>query len=510
MDISHWVTSKADWYPNKIAVDFEGQTITYAAMEERVGRLAGALVQELGIKPGDRVAHLGYNAPELLDLLFACARVGAILVTLNWRLTASEHTFVCSNCTPSAIFVEPEFHEHTERFHDQIPHMRLVAYGGVPKTPSAATWLDYAAMVASAHPIRSDYNRDLSSPVLLVYTSGTTGRPKGAVITQEGLFYNAINSAASFDMTANDVIYTALPMFHVGGLNIQTTPGIHCGATIVMHRRFEVDAAIKAIRDYRPSLMLSVPAVSLAITNHPEFADLDVSCLKCFCTGSSTVPDAVIRPWLDRGIPVTQVYGATESGPVAISSSIADGFVKIASTGKPAPHVEAKIVGEDGKNLSPGETGEIVLRGPNVMKEYWQNPEATAEAKTADGWYHTGDLGHVDEDGYYYVDDRKKDMIISGGENIYPAELENVLADCNKIAEFSVVGRSDEKWGEVPICVIVMKPGQTMTEEEVYALFQGRLARYKHPRGVAFVDGPLPRTSLGKVQKFELRKALEG
>jgi fatty-acyl-CoA synthase len=171
--------------------------------------------------------------------------------------------------------------------------------------------------------------------------------------------------------------------------------------------------------------------------------------------------------------------------------------------------VEAKIVGEDGRALPPGQTGEIVLRGPNVMREYWQNPEATAEVKTEDGWYHTGDLGHTDADGYFYVDDRKKDMIISGGENIYPAELENVLADCDKISEFAVVGRPDERWGEVPVCVIVLKDDAAMSEEEVYALFQGRLARYKHPRGVEFVDGPLPRTSLGKVQKFELRKALE-
>jgi len=511
MDISHWVASRANWSPDKVAMRFYGNDITYAAMEARVARLAGALVQGLGVRAGDRVAHLGYNSPELLELVFACARIGAILVPLNWRLTASEHTFVCSNCLPAAILVEPEFHEHVARFHDQVPAMKLVACGRMPTgVPGTQNWIDYDALVAAAHPLHPDHSRDLGTPLLIVYTSGTTGRPKGAVITQEGIFYNAINSTATFDMTSRDRILTALPMFHMGGMNIQTTPGIHNGATITILRRFEIDEVMETMRTDPPTLMLSVPAVSLAITSHPGFADLDLSAMRCFCTGSSTVPEAVIRPWLDRGIPVTQVYGATESGPVAISLAIDDAFRKVGSTGKPSLHAEAKIVDTDGRTLPPGEKGEILLRGANVLKEYWQNAEATSEVKTADGWYHTGDIGHVDEDGFYYVDDRKRDMIISGGENVYPAELENVLADCDDIAEFAVIGRPDEKWGEVPVCVIVLKAGSEMDRTAVLNLFQGRLARYKHPRDVVFLTDPLPRTSLGKVQKFELRKQLIG
>ncbi len=508
MDISNWVAHRADWSPDKVAVHFEGRDIDYAAMEDRVARLAAALADGLGVEAGDRVAHLGYNSPELLELLFACARIGAIMVPLNWRLTASEHAFVLGDCSPKAILVEPEFHEHVARIHDQYPNLLLVAYGGKPEgIPGAHHWHAYDELVAGHGARMPDPARDLTAPVKIVYTSGTTGRPKGAVLTQETLFYNAVNSMVIFEMTSRDHIMTSLPMFHVGGMNIQTTPAIHAGATITMHRRFDVDLFYRDFAKRRPSLFLAVPAVQRAILSDSRFPALDLSCLKCACTGSSTVPEAMLTPWLDRGIPVTQVYGMTESGPIAIALSMDDAYRKVGSTGKPVAHCEARIVDDAGNDLPPGETGEIWLRGPNTLLEYWQNPGATAEVYH-EGWYKTGDVGHVDEDGFYYVDDRKKDMIISGGENIYPAELENVLADCDAIAEFAVVGRSDAKWGEIPVAVILMKPGETMTKEEVMALFQGRLARYKHPRDIVFVDSPLPRTSLGKVQKFELRKTL--
>ncbi|MEM9683978.1 MAG: long-chain-fatty-acid--CoA ligase [Pseudomonadota bacterium] len=508
MDISNWIAHRADWSPDKVAVHFEGTDIDYASMEDRVGRLAGALADGLGVTAGDRVAHLGYNSPELLELLFACARIGAILVPLNWRLTASEHAFVLGDCSPRAILVEPDFHDHVARIHDQNPNLLLVAYGGKPEgIPGAHHWHDYNDLVASAGARLPDPGRELRSPVKIVYTSGTTGRPKGAVLTQEAIFFNAVNGMAVFEMTGRDHIMTSLPMFHVGGMNIQTTPAYPAGARVTIHRRFDLDLFFRYFAARPPTLFLAVPAVGAAILADPRFEDLDASCLKCACTGSSTVPQAHITPWHDRGIPVTQVYGMTESCPISIALSIDDAMRKVGSTGKPVPHCEARIVDDHGQDLPPGETGEIWLRGPNMLSEYWQNPGATEEVYD-EGWYKTGDVGHVDEEGFYYVDDRKKDMIISGGENIYPAELENVLADCADIAEFAVIGRPDPKWGEIPVAVIVLKPDAQMSKEDVLALFAGRLARYKHPRDVAFVDGPLPRTSLGKVQKFELRKAL--
>jgi fatty-acyl-CoA synthase len=509
MDISHWIAHRADWSPDRVAIHFEGADITYAAMADRIARLAGALRDGLGVGEGDRVAHLGLNSPELLDLLFACARIGAIIVPLNWRLTPAEHAYMMRDCGPMALLAEPEYQAHAAELAAQFPALKMVAYGSPAAPLPQGDWLGYEALVTAAEPVAPDAKRDLRAPVKIVYTSGTTGVPKGAVLSQEALFYNAVNGMAVFEMTAADHVLTALPMFHVGGMNIQTTPAMHAGATVTIHRRFDPERVLREFPASRPTLYLSVPAASLALLSHPGFADADLSSLRQVCTGSSTVPEAMIKPWHDRGIPVTQVYGMTESCPIAIALSVADARRKVGSTGKPVAHCEARIVDDGGRDLAPGESGEIWLRGPNIMSGYWGNEVATAEA-FCDGWYRSGDVGHRDSDGFYYIDDRKRDMIVSGGENIYPAELENVLADCADIAEFAVIGRADDRWGEVPVVCVVPKPGVDLTRETVLGLFEGRLARYKQPRDVIFLTEPLPRTSLGKVQKFELRQRLLG
>ena len=338
----------------------------------------------------------------------------------------------------------------------------------------------------------------------IVYTSGTTGRPKGAVLSQEALFYTALNGQSVFEFSRADRILTAIPLFHVGGMNIQTLPGLRVGATVALHRRFDPAAVLKTLVEDRTTLLAIVPTMARALFALPDFADADLSGLRCVCMGSSSVPPALIAPWHARGIPVNQVYGLTESGPTALALPIADGFARSASAGKPVLHCAAKVVADDsGREARPGEMGEIRLRGPNMMTEYWG-----AAAFAEDGWFRTGDLGRTDRDGYFFVEDRKTDTIVSGGENIYPAELERILAEADDLAEFAVVGRPDEKWGESPVCVVVPKPGATVTEAAVLSLFDGRLARYKHPRAVVLTQGPLPRTPLGKVRKFELRAAL--
>jgi fatty-acyl-CoA synthase len=505
MDISNWTAHRAAWAPGKAAILHEGGAWTYADLERHVGALAGALADGLGVKPGDRVAHLGLNSPELIALVFAAARIGAIVVPLNWRLTPSEHAFQIGDAAPAAILVEPDYWAHYDRIRDQFPAIKTVAYAAA-SAPSG--WRDYDALVAEARPRSPDPARPLKTPVKIVYTSGTTGRPKGAVLSQDTLFHNALHAAEAFGMTERDHVLTALPLFHVGGMNIQTLPMLYWGGTVTLHRRVEPGAILADIARARPTLLLAVPAVSLALIGHPDWAKTDLSSLRCVCGGSSTIPEAAIRPWLDRGIPFTQLYGLTESGPSVIALSIVDSARKIGSTGRPLMHAEVRLVDSDGDDVAPGEKGEIWLRGANVLLEYWRNPEATREAITPEGWFKTGDIAHVDAEGFFYVDDRKKDMIITGGENVYPAELENVLADCADIAEFAVVGRPDPRWGEAPVACIVAKPGRALTKDAVMALFQGRLARYKHPRDVVFLKGPLPRTSLGKVQKFELRRLL--
>jgi fatty-acyl-CoA synthase len=338
--------------------------------------------------------------------------------------------------------------------------------------------------------------------VLLVYTSGATGRPKGVLLSQEALFWNAVNSISAHDLTSADHVLTVLPMFHVGGLNIHTTPALHAGACVTLHRRFEAKHALRAIAEDRPTLFLAVPQVSLAMTGDPDWLSTDVSSLRLVAMGSSTIPQVAIRPWHERGIPVTQVYGLTESAPVAICLPPEDAFRKIDSCGKPAIHCQARIVDEAGGDLAANERGEIVLRGPNLFREYWNDAVATADAFAA-GWFRTGDVGHRDDEGFFYVDDRMKDVVISGGENIYPAELENVLADCDAIIEAAVVGRADERWGEVAVAFVVARPGSVLTVDRVMRLFDGRLARFKHPREVVFLER-LPRNAMGKVLKHEL------
>lgn len=504
-DISGWIAHRADWAPDSVAIRFEGAEISFAEMEDRIGRLAGALSDTFRVREGDRVAHLGVNAPELLELLFACARIGAIFVPLNWRLTIEEHVWQLRDCTPDLLFAEPEYFDHAAALAEAIPALKIATYAGADDR-----WPFYEHLLDAAEYKSPSRRRDLSIPAKIVYTSGTTGRPKGAVLSQQSLFFTALNGQSVYEFTGADHILTVIPMFHVGGMNIQTLPGLRAGAMNTIHRRFDPQATLTAMVEDRPTLASLVPAIVQALFALPGFAEADLSSLRCVTTGSQAVPGEVFRPFHDRGLPVNQIYGLTESGPTAIALSIADGFTRSTSTGKPVIHCDAKVVvGEDGAEAGPDEMGEVWLRGPNLLMEYWNNPEATADAFADDGWFRTGDIGYRDSDGYFYINDRTKDLIISGGENIYPAELERVLGGCDALAEYTVVGRPDEKWGETPVCVVVRKPGSEISEADILALFDGHLARYKHPRGVIFADGPLPRTSLGKVQKFEVRTAME-
>ena len=504
MDLSHWIERNAAFHGAKAAMVFEGEEISYAAFHRRITRLAAALRQGLGIGPGDRLAHLGTNSPESLDLLFACARLGAILVPLNWRLTAPELSYIIKDCRPSALIAEAEFRPTIDTIRGDLEGCRLIGYGG------GEGWEDYGARLeagdaAAPAPGLAD---GADTPVLIVYTSGTTGRPKGAVLSQAAIACNAVNSAHLHDLTSADTVLTFLPMFHVGGLNIQTTPALHAGATVVIQRRFEPEAALAAIRRYAPSLMVNVPATMQAMLQHADWARTDFSCLRVMMTGSTNVPAPLIRAFLERGVAVGQVYGSSETAPLAIVLRGQDGAARIGSAGTAALHCQARIVDEHGNELGPGEPGEILIRGANILSEYWNDAPAT-EAALKDGWFLTGDIGVRDEDGYYTIVDRKKDMIISGSENIYPAELEAVLAECKGIEESAVVGRPDDKWGELVVAVIVRKAGHGLEAGDILGLFEGALARYKHPREVVFVD-TLPRNVMGKILKFKVREMVKG
>jgi len=498
MDISGWIDHQASYLPDKVAIRFEGEDITYANLADRIANLAAALNGSLDVGRGDRVAFLGLNSPEMIALLFACARVGAILVPLNWRLVPREHSEMLHDFTPKALFVEPEYYDHVADIGDAVGGARLIAMGD-----TFNGWMTYDELLRkTGSSLNGDQGASYDDPVLIVYTSGATGTPKGVVLTQEALFFNAVNSTHMHDMTSEDRVLTTLPMFHVGGLNIQTLPALHNGATVILRRQFNPDQVFNDLASRNISLVIFVPAQTAALIAHRRWADVDLSSVRLLITGSTFVPDHLITVYQARGVAVGNIYGCTETTPIATALMARD-TDRVGSVGKAALHCDIRLVDDDGNDVPPGVSGEILVRGPNVLKEYWNNPEATAAA-LRDGWYHSADMAHCDKDGFIYIDDRKKDMIISGGENIYPAELEKILALSPLLLEAGVVGRDDERWGEVPVAVVVRAPNEMVSVDDVFALFDGSLARYKHPKDVVFVDA-LPRNAMSKILKDQLR-----
>lgn len=458
MNLSRIIERWAGHFPDKVALHFHGQDFTYRKLWQQIERTTASL----DVRKGDRVAWLGYNHPDMLVLLFAAARRGAILVPLNWRLTAAEHKRILADCSPRLIFSDGDFADAAGKL-------------GVPVGKLEKE---------NTEPLRGEDADD----ALIVYTSGTTGTPKGAVLTQSALLWNGFNSIHAHDLSQSDHVLSPLPMFHVGGLNNQTLPALLAGATVTLHKRFEPGAWLADAAKRRPTISLLVPATMAAVISHRDWRSTDLSSLRLLNTGSMVVPDSLIKAFHERGVPVGQIYGCTETAPIAVVLLREDALRKIGSTGKPAPHCEVKLV-----------DGEIWVRGPAVMRGYWPDYSGLTE----DGWFRTGDLARIDEDGFYWIVGRSKEVIISGGENIHPAELENVLADCPGIVEAAVVGVEDAKWGEAACACVVSR----MPENEILDLFENRLARYKHPRRIVYFDA-LPRNAMGKVLKSELRAAL--
>ncbi|MDT3669392.1 MAG: long-chain fatty acid--CoA ligase [Aromatoleum sp.] len=502
MDLSEWIVRRAGLAPDKTAIRFPGRDITYATFAADIERLASALAAS-GVTHGDCVAFLGYNRPETLATLFACARLGALFMPLNWRLAGPEHQQLLADCPPKVLIVEPRFVAQIDAFRGALDGVTLVALDSPPPG-----WIDWDALVArGGGPLSRDPRVGPDTPLLVCYTSGTTGKPKGAMLTQDALAWNAANSVDLHALSADDRILTTLPLFHVGGLNNQTTPALYTGGTVVLHPKFDVEATFDAIERERITLTVLVPAQIEMLMAHPRWATTDLASLRMITTGSTIVPQRLIRAIHERDIPLVQIYGSTETGPIAAYVKAADARTHAGSAGHAARHCSVRVAAEGGGSsgdAKPGVSGEILVRGPNVMCGYWNNADATAAA-LQDGWFHTGDMGHFDADGWLWVDGRKKEMIISGGENIYPAEIENLLAESPDIAEVAVVGRPDERWGECVVAVIVTHEGATLDADGVLRLLEGRIARYKLPKEVVFVD-ELPRTALGKVRKDDVRR----
>lgn len=498
-----WVTRHARIRPTKTAVVFHGRRITYAELDRQVDRTARGLWAS-GVRKGDRVAVLLPNGPEFLELLLACTRLGAIFVPVNTRLAPAEVLFILRDSMPELLIYHADFLSTLEAIRREAPVRGVVQVGG-PPIPNTTAYEELSTGAADG-PLPLPPGPD--EPAMMMYTSGTTGRPKGALLTHANLLWNDVQLVAELGIREDDVNFNAAPLFHIGGFNVLTGPILYCGGTTVLEDRFDPVRALEVMQAEHVTCSFAVPAMWNAIAQVPDFDRYDLSRARCFISGGAPCPLPLIEFFRGRGLPFQEGFGLTETAPIVAVLKQPDVVRKAGSIGQPAPHVAVRIVDDGDRDVPPGEVGELVVRGPNVMLGYWNQPDATAEALRG-GWFHTGDLARQDEEGFLFIVDRKKDMIITGGENVYPVEVEQVLVRHPRVLDVAVFGVPDAKWGEAVVAAVVTRDGRPLSADEVQAFCSGKLARFKVPSRVHVLT-ELPRNATGKVQKTELRRRFGG
>ena len=495
-----WSAHHANRRPNEIAIVdvFGGRNLSYGSLDDRACRLASWLHTH-GVGRGDRVAILAPNCPEVFELEFASGKIGCIALPLNWRLTVPELEYILNDSSPSVLIYDERFRPAAEELAKRCNLPQLLQLD----VEDARN--EYAEAIAGASDTPETLRLKLSDPAMILYTSGTTGHPKGAIITHQMNLINAFNLGTPAAISPATVQLVILPLFHTGGLNCYANPILHAGGRLLLMREFEPGRTLQILGD--PALgvthIFAVPAPYQFMMQHPDFDSTDLSRLSNAGIGGAPCAEPILKGWLDRGVPMVQGWGMTETSPGGLSLDTVDAVRKVGSTGKPLMHTEVKIVDDEGNTLGPGGIGELLIRGPNITPGYWNNPEATADSFDGD-WLKTGDAARIDEEGYFYIVDRWKDMYISGGENVYPAEVENVLYGLPQIAEVAVIGVPSERWGETGMAIIVTKPDQSIDEQTIIDHCLANLAKFKVPQSVAFID-ILPRNATGKVLKRELR-----
>jgi fatty-acyl-CoA synthase len=487
--------------PHKEAVVDGERRLTYRQLNRRVNRLARAL-QGMGLAAGDRLGMLSYNRLEYVEVIMAAAKLGLVVVPLNWRLAAAELAFILGDSQTQTLVFDPDLAELAAGIRGEMELGRLIAVGDDPAQGAEP----YEALLAaqSEDEPRTPGEVGLDSPHIIMYTAGTTGKPKGAVLTQEASFYNALNLQLALDFTSADRDLLVLPMFHIGGIGLFTLPMLYVGGTVVVMRAFDPAQCLKLIKQEAITLFFGVPAIFLMLAQHPDFDASGLEAVRVVMSGGAPLPVSLVESYHQAGVILQQGFGMSEAAPSIATLEKDLALSKAGSIGKPVFHLEVKIAGPGGEELPRGEVGELLLKGPNLMQGYWNRPEATAEAMQG-GWFHSGDLARMDSDGDLYIVDRKKDMFISGGENVYPAEVENAIFELPQVAEAAVIGVPDDKWGEVGRAFVALKPGQRLGEKELLEHLAARMAKYKIPKSVMFIEA-LPRNAAGKVLKNALRE----
>ncbi|MFG3558392.1 long-chain fatty acid--CoA ligase [Micromonospora sp. NPDC047557] len=498
--IGAWLAKRRLKSPDQIAIIHGDRSpMTYRQFADATDRIS-AVLRERGVGNGDSVAYLGENSPELLQVMFGAAQVGAVFVPVNTRLAAPEIGYVLADCAARVLIHDPDFAVPVASAATTARTPYVIVNGeGSADRPGLARLARGAVTPFTDHADTAH-----GDPAAIVYTSGTTGRAKGAVLTHGNLTWVALNCVVDYDVVSTDVALMISPLFHVASLGMGALPVILKGATMVIERGFEPGRALAQIERHGVTMLSGVPTTYQLLADHPAWASTDLSTLTKLTCGGSAVPARILNAYEARGLSFSQGYGMTEAAPGATALPPTMTRVKQGSVGLPHFFTDVRITDATGAVLPAGAVGEIEVAGPNVFPGYHGLPEATAEAFTADGWFRSGDLGHLDADGYLYISGRLKDMIISGGENIYPLELEQLLTEVDGVTSAAVIGVPDERWGEVPWAIVTVRDGASVDTATVRARLDGRIARYKLPKNVVIVD-ELPRTASGKVRKADLR-----
>ncbi len=496
--LNHWT----DQTPDKTALIQENRRQTYKELQQRSLKLADALTTKFGIKSGDRIGVLSSNCIEMVELLFAISQIGVVMVPLNIRLTASELEYIVRDAGISVLFFRNEQANTARELNQLFDISNRIQFFGKPESGILA----YESLIAEGNAAATSTPNDLKedNPLMFIYTSGTTGHPKGAILSHGNNIWNCINGAQLVEITQHDIAITLLPLFHIGGWGLFLLPVLFQGGTALIMSKFDVDEVFDACVEHKVTIFMGVPTILNEIRLSPRFETTRLPSIRLFCSGGAPCPETLIKTYHENDYILTQGFGMSETSPIALLMRVEDCKKKIGSAGKPGIGCLARIVDQDMNELPPNEIGELVMQGNVICQGYWNRSDATEEAFHG-GWFHSGDLAYKDEDGFFYIVDRKKDMLISGGENVYPAEVESVIFQHPEVAEVSVFGIPHEKWGEIPLAVVVAKSGSTLNEEAIKEWTQDKLARYKQPKEVRFLN-VLPKTASGKILKRELKK----
>ena len=496
-----WMAKRRLKTPDTTALVFGGSEVTYRQLADGADGVS-ALLWQRGIRKGDRVAYLGENSPEFLEVLFGAAQLGAVFVPINTRLAVPEIVHVLSDSAARVLIHDPEFAGRivSAVAHAGVSHVILTGEGDADEP-------GLSRLLRQSRAGHADAEVTLDDPAAILYTSGTTGKAKGAVLTHGNLTWVAINSLVDYDIVSTDVALMISPLFHAASLGMGALPIILKGATIVLEKGFEPERALELIERHGVTMLSGVPTTYQLLADHPNWKTTDLSTLKKLTCGGSAVPTRILNAYEERGLSFSQGYGMTETSPGATSLSPSMTRAKQGSVGLPHFFTDVRIADEHGAMVPRGTVGEIEIAGPNVFPGYLNLPEATEAAFSPDGWFRSGDMGYLDADGYLYISDRLKDMIISGGENIYPAEVENALMSHAAVADCAVIGVPSERWGET-VKALVVRASDAAAEagaQDLIAYCRERLAHYKCPTSVDWIDR-VPRNPSGKILKTELRE----